>query len=324
MCSGTAILPVSCSSAAASIALSASASVTPSSRASAERALLHAPDVAVRHFVLGVDRRRQRLDRREQQAVELPTTCCFESSSRPNDDRSVRYEISSSGRISAIAPKWTTRGAPATSSSATDAAGEVARKQRQEVLAPDRRDRRRAEKRDRRGGQAAVDAEVGRGHRARGGTITCGRDRVADVERPRAGQAKKTMPDVQIDSSRLAKLKTPAPMLSRCTDRNEDAVERQRDRAGLGTEQQHAREAKSSEIDSRDSIDGTFSVKNPLAIVRAPKTIHSRGTPVSTSAYPQRAAMATPARTTETTQRRACGGRHAQCPSPVHALPQTT
>ena len=62
--------------------------------------------------------------------------------------------------------------------------------------------------------------------------------------------------------------------------------------------------ANSSEIDSRESIDGTLSVKNPLAIVRAPKTIHSRGTPANASMNPQRAAMATPARTTETTRTR--------------------
>src|SRR6185312_6679866 len=59
--------------------------------------------------------------------------------------------------------------------------------------------------------------------------------------------------------------------------------------------------AKSSEIDSRESIDGTFSVKNPLAIVSAPNTIHSRGTLADARTYPHQAAMARPARTTETT-----------------------
>ena len=85
MCSGTASLPVSCSSAAASIALSVGSSVTPSARARPGVGL-HAPHVAVRHVVLGVDRHRQRLDRRQIQAIELREMAAA-SSSRPNDAR---------------------------------------------------------------------------------------------------------------------------------------------------------------------------------------------------------------------------------------------
>ena len=70
MCSGTAILPVSCRSAAASSALSASASRDAELARERQGALLHAPDVIVRHLVLGVDRGRERFDRRQQQAIE--------------------------------------------------------------------------------------------------------------------------------------------------------------------------------------------------------------------------------------------------------------
>ena len=92
-------------------------------------------------------------------------TCCFESSSRPNDDRNVRYEITSSGRIE--------RDRAEVDDAQGDREqqrhrrrGEVARKQRQEVLPPDLRDPARAREGDRRGRQPAVDAEVGRRHRA--------------------------------------------------------------------------------------------------------------------------------------------------------------
>ena len=90
MCSGTAILPVSCSSAAASIAFS-SHRFLHASHVRAPRLALHATNVPVRDVVLGVDRGRQGLDRREVQAVELPM-CCSASSSRPNVDRSIKYD----------------------------------------------------------------------------------------------------------------------------------------------------------------------------------------------------------------------------------------
>ena len=70
MCSGTAILPVSCSSAAASIALSVGSSVDPDLPRQRHRGHLDAADVAVRDLVLRVDRRRQRFHRRQIQAIE--------------------------------------------------------------------------------------------------------------------------------------------------------------------------------------------------------------------------------------------------------------
>ena len=107
-------------------------------------------------------------------------------------------------------------------------------------------------------------------------------------------------------------------------DRDEDAVERQRDRAGLGTELQHA--GKGEQLrDRQPRIDRRNLQREEPARDRQraedhPLAGHVWRTPART---PQRTAMAAPARTTETTED-ARAGRHAQCPSPVHALPQIT
>ena len=90
MCSGTASLPVSCSSAAALIALIDSSSVMPSAFASAERVRLHAPHVAVRHVVFRVDRHRERFDRSTGTAGPCSGDGGPRLPDRPYDARSVR------------------------------------------------------------------------------------------------------------------------------------------------------------------------------------------------------------------------------------------
>ena len=61
---------MSCSSAAASIAFERRLVVDAERAREAERVRLHAAHVAVRHVVFGVDRHRQRFDRRQVQAIE--------------------------------------------------------------------------------------------------------------------------------------------------------------------------------------------------------------------------------------------------------------
>ena len=96
MCSGTASFPVSCRSAAASIAFNSSSSVMPSARARPIAYACTRTHVAVRHVVFRVDRHRQRLDRGQ---VQLSTCarCRRASSTRPNDACSVRWKTTSSG-----------------------------------------------------------------------------------------------------------------------------------------------------------------------------------------------------------------------------------
>ncbi len=72
MCSGTASFPVSCSSAAASIALMVAVVGDAEHAGEPHGVRLDAPDVIVRHAVLRIDRRRQRLDRGEVHPVDLP------------------------------------------------------------------------------------------------------------------------------------------------------------------------------------------------------------------------------------------------------------
>ena len=71
MCSGTASLPVSCSSAAASMALSVGSSVTPAPARAPIAYALHASDVTVRHVVFRVDRHGERFDRGHVQTIHL-------------------------------------------------------------------------------------------------------------------------------------------------------------------------------------------------------------------------------------------------------------
>ena len=70
MCSGTASLPMSCSSAAV-LTPWISGSDRPSCVREAGRVDLHAPDVHLRRLILGVDRARERLDRRQVQVRRL-------------------------------------------------------------------------------------------------------------------------------------------------------------------------------------------------------------------------------------------------------------
>ncbi len=71
MCSGTASFPVSCRSAAASIAFNSSASVMPSAARQTDRVCLHPDHMAVRHVVFRVDRHRERFDRRQVEPIHV-------------------------------------------------------------------------------------------------------------------------------------------------------------------------------------------------------------------------------------------------------------
>ena len=83
-----AILPMSCSSAAASIAFSGDRRRDTELAREAIGRELHAADVAVRHLVLGIDRGRQRLDRGQISMSSL-SRWPFASSTRPNEERNV-------------------------------------------------------------------------------------------------------------------------------------------------------------------------------------------------------------------------------------------
>ena len=70
MCSGTASLPMSCSSAAV-LTPWMSAGARPAAFARPDGVELHAADVRLRRLILGVDRARQRFDRRQVQVRGL-------------------------------------------------------------------------------------------------------------------------------------------------------------------------------------------------------------------------------------------------------------
>ena len=194
MCSGTAILPVSCSSAPASIAFSVVVVGDAQLARQRQRALLHAADVIVRHLVFGVDRRGQRFDGGEQQPVELARR----AAGRP---RGGRTTSAASGSRSAAAAgsarspcRCTSRNA-STSSSETDAPRHVARHERPVVLRPHARTERPARRqRDRRRRQAAVDREIASRSSAPGGEHEPRDRRRLMVERAAADQEERAAP----------------------------------------------------------------------------------------------------------------------------------
>ena len=99
---------MSCSSAAASIALRVSSSSDLQLARQRRGVGLHPPDVAVRDVVLGVDRHRQRLDRRVVQPIDLrdvPAGVFQPSERRPQRG----WKMATTGSIIATAASPTCR-----------------------------------------------------------------------------------------------------------------------------------------------------------------------------------------------------------------------
>ena len=157
MCSGTASLPMSCSSAAV-LTPWISASDSPSGLREAGRVHLHAPDVHLRRLILRVDGARQRFDRRQVQvrgllhvpllvldAAHVDLVGAIGQVERREGQR--RHPVAGVGDE----PGGERGGA---------GADEVARRAPQEVVVPGADDRRARRQRDRRRDQPGVEQEV--------------------------------------------------------------------------------------------------------------------------------------------------------------------
>ena len=160
MCSGTASLPMSCSSAAVFTPCTSLSDIpsAPRDRGGVE---LHAADVRLRRLILGVDRERQRFDRRQMQVRHLAHVALLVLDAS---------EIDLVGAVGQVERRHGERRDPVRRPAGDQprrdrgraGADEVARRAPQEVLVPDLEDRLVGRERDGRGDRQRVDDEVGR------------------------------------------------------------------------------------------------------------------------------------------------------------------
>src|SRR4029079_2731182 len=134
--------------------------------------------------------------------------------------------------------------------------------------------------------------------------------------------AKNTVPDADTDVISIAQLNTPCARLNpRRIERKPRSSVSATAPASAPNCSTHAN-AKSSDNESLDSIEGTLSVRQPAAIVRHGKRSHALGTSVYTSTKPQRITTAAPR--SATAPRNAFVRSVTYWPPPVQADPHTT